>query len=94
MLQWTTFKVTIKKLNYPFNVVILTVLLKRQLNQAQAKPKSQRNKEIKRRKAMTSWHRKQIRHMHKYAIRPCVRMDKISSLLDRFEGQRLIMTKN
>ena len=70
MLQWTAFKVTIKKLNYPFNVVILTVLLKRQLNQAQAKPKSQRNKEIKRRNAMTSWHRKQIRHMHKCAIRP------------------------
>lgn len=72
MLQWTAFKVTIKKLNYPFNVVILTVLLKRQLNQAQAKPKSQRNKEIQRRNAMTSWHRKQIRHMHKRAIRPCV----------------------
>jgi len=50
MLQWTAFKVTIKKLNYPFNVVILMVLLKRQLNQAQAKPKAQRNKEIKRKR--------------------------------------------
>lgn len=72
MLQWTAFQVAIKKLNYPFNVVILMVLLKKQLNQVQAKPKSQRNKEIKRRNAMTSWHRKQIRYMHKCAIRPCV----------------------